>query len=320
MKTSKKKLFLKLCLYIVLLIIVVKPNRTYALNNAQFTDLTQYFLFCYFLQQNQGMCYAISTDGFSWQPLNNSRPYLVPNVDSQKLMRDPSINLGPDGIYRVVWTTGWHGTNIGYAYSKDLIHWSQEQLLPVMKNMMGTKNCWAPEIFYDSLQHQYMIFWSSAVDTVWSIYYTTTRNFKYFSKPEILFYNGGKGGGKAGNQGPIDAFIFNDKTRFILFYKKDDNTRVPDLYYRFGKTPQGPWLKENGPITPSSGDEGPSCVKDGNEYRVYTDPFESHQAFVCVSTDLEKWKQFHTNLKMSHGTVLKISPAMAIKLLQQPSP
>jgi hypothetical protein len=219
----------------------------------------------------------------------------------------------------VVLTTSWLGTTIGYACSKDLVHWSKEQLIPVMKNIKGTKNSWAPEIIYDSIQNKYMIFWSSAVDTVWSVYYSTTRNFKHFSKPKILFYNGGIGGGKAGDQGPIDAFIFNDKSRYILFYKKDDNTRVPDLYYRFGNKPQGPWGNENGPIKPSTGDEGPSCIKEGKEYRVYTDPFESNLAYVYASTDLKKWKQYHTNLKMSHGTVLRISNKIALKLLQQSS-
>jgi beta-galactosidase len=53
------------------------------------------------------------------------------------------------------------------------------------------------------------------------------------------------------------------------------------------KTPEGAWGEEFGPIMPSTGDEGPSCVKVDNEYRVYTDPFESGFAYVFTSTDLK---------------------------------
>lgn len=274
-----------------------------------------YYLFCYFRNEHQGMCYALSRDGYAWKPLHAGRPYLLPEVGPDKLMRDPSINLGPDGIYRVVWTTGWHDSFVGYAWSRDLIHWSPERLIPVMAGVKGTLHCWAPEIFYDAATGRYMLFWSSAVDTTWSVYYATTRDFRNFSGPKILFSNGGSGGGKAGDQGPIDAFIYRDTHRFILFYKKDDNTGVPNLYYRFGKTATGPWGRERGPVTPSTGDEGPSCIKVGHQYRVYTDPLKDSHAFLYVSTDLKKWKHVPTNLRMSHGTVLKISARAAGMLM-----
>jgi Glycosyl hydrolases family 32 N-terminal domain len=284
-------------------------------------ELVHYFLFSYFRGEDKGMYYAISTDGYNWKELNGGKPVLTPTVDSSKLMRDPSIHLGPDGIYRVVWTTGWRGINIGYAYSKDLLHWSRQQLLPVGKKLHGT-NCWAPEIFYDDVRKNYMILWSTQVGPwssakgIGSIYYVTTTNFKLFSDPKILLSNGFSAGGKAGDNGLIDAFIFKNKAMdYLLFYKKDDNTGVPNLFYRRGNSATGPWNQENGPIMPSTGDEGPSCVKAGNEYRVYTDPFESDSAYVFVSNDLLNWKRKVTNLKMSHGTVLEIPAGIAHSLL-----
>lgn len=318
MKITKQNTIRTMLLLIILLLIYIpKPSNATTIDAPLYgCDTTQpYYLFCFFRDQHQGMCYAISTDGYFWQPLNNNQPYLVPKIGKEKLMRDPSINLGPDGIYRVVWTTGWHGNSIGFSSSKDLIHWNKERLLPVMKDIEGVKHCWAPEIFYDDLKQQYMVFWSSPVDTVWSIYYTVTKDFKRFSQPKILFSNGLSGGGKAGDNGVIDAFIFKDTAHYILFYKKDDNTGVPNIYYRFGKTPYGPWAREIGPIVPSTGEEGPSCIKVGNQYRVYTDPFESHDAYLYNTTDLKHWKQIHTNLKMSHGTVLKISAERASHLM-----
>ncbi len=65
-------------------------------------------------------------------------------------MRDPCIIRGADGLFHMVWTVSWNERTIGYASSKDLIHWSEQQAIPVMEHEPTTLNCWAPEIFYDA--------------------------------------------------------------------------------------------------------------------------------------------------------------------------
>ena len=283
----------------------------------------QFFLFSYFKAQEGGAYLALSTDGTHWEQLNGGQPVIVPQLGSEKLMRDPSINLGKDGIYRMVWTSGWKEKEIGYAESFDLIHWNQQKAIPVGEHIDSTTNCWAPEMFYDDIKKQYMIYWSSNVGE-WKkmgsegrIYYVTTKDFKSFSEPKILFKNGFPAGGAPGNNGPIDAFIYKDgKERYILFYKKDDNSGIANVYYRIGKTPEGIWGEEFGPIKPSTGDEGPSVVKIDNRYCMFTDPFESDSAYVFSSNNLKDWKREITDLKMSHGTVIEISKETAIKLLE----
>lgn len=283
----------------------------------------QFFLFSYFIEQDKGMYLALSTDGVTWETMNHGQVVLTPQVGSQKLMRDPSIHKGPDEIYRLVWTTGWAGKDIGYAFSSDLIHWSEQQVIPVGESVDSINNCWAPEIFYDDLKDQYMIYWSSNIGE-WKktgsegrIYYVTTKDFKQFSNAKILFRNGFPAGGEAGNNGPIDAFIYKGgKARYIMFYKKDDNTGVPNDFYRIAATPEGPWDKEFGPIIPSTGDEGPSCVKVGSEFRIYTDPFEDKYAYLFSTTDLKNWQRRTTNLEMCHGTVIEIPKELAMKLRQ----
>jgi hypothetical protein len=287
-------------------------------------DAKQFFLFSYFKGQAAGAHLALSTDGIHWEELNGGQPVIIPQVGSEKLMRDPSINRGADGIYRMVWTTAWKGKNIGYAESLDLIHWGQQKTIPVGEIIDSTYNCWAPEIFYDDIKKQYMIYWSSNVGE-WKkmgsegrIYYVTTKDFKIFSEPQILFRNGFPAGGAPGNDGPIDAFIHKDRNgRYILFYKKDDNSGVPNLYYRVGRTPEGIWGEESGPIKPSTGDEGPSCIKIGNRYCIFTDPFEGDYAYVFSSKNLKDWQREATELKMSHGTVIVIPKETAIKLLKK---
>ncbi|SJZ75569.1 F5/8 type C domain-containing protein [Chitinophaga eiseniae] len=285
----------------------------------------QFLLFSYFTGQAGGAHLALSTDGQHWKELNAGRPVITPQAGPEKLMRDPSIHQGRDGIYRMVWTTGWKGKSIGYAESSDLIHWEQQKAIEVGKNIDSTNNCWAPEIYFNDLKGEYMIYWSSNIgpwkkkDSEGRIYYVTTKDFKVFSEPKILFRNGSPAGGAPGNDGPIDAFILKDKNKYILFYKKDDNSRVPNIYYRTGKTPEGSWGKESGPIRPSTGDEGPSVLKIGDWYCMFTDPFESDNAYVFVSKNLKDWQRKVTDLKMSHGTVLEISKETAVRLLKQDS-
>ena len=74
-----------------------------------------------------------------------------------------------DGTYSgwnlpLVWTTSWKGDlGFGYAHSKDLIHWSEQQMIPVMADEPTTINVWAPEIFYDDENDQFMVVWASCV-------------------------------------------------------------------------------------------------------------------------------------------------------------
>lgn len=39
--------------------------------------------------------------------LNQDRSFLKPATGGDKLMRDPAILPGPDGIFRMVWTVSW---------------------------------------------------------------------------------------------------------------------------------------------------------------------------------------------------------------------
>jgi hypothetical protein len=79
-----------------------------------------------------GLHLAYSVDGYHWDSIGGS--YLIPEVGG-KLMRDPSIARGKDGTFHLVWTTNWKGDKgFGYASSKDLVHWSKQQFIPVMEH------------------------------------------------------------------------------------------------------------------------------------------------------------------------------------------
>ena len=102
-----------------------------------------------------------SNDGYNWKDLDTV--FLKPLV-GDKVMRDPSIVQGPDGTFHLVWTAAWKGNmGFGYASSKDLIHWSNQQLIDVMKKEPTTVNVWAPELFYDNENKQFIIIWESDI-------------------------------------------------------------------------------------------------------------------------------------------------------------
>lgn len=163
------------------------------------------YIFTYFDTKKEaaGLCIAYSYDGYHWTAINDNQPVMKPTIGKDKLLRDPSICQAPDGTFHMVWTSSWNDQIIGYASSKDLIHWSEQKAIPVMKDYPTARNCWAPELFYDQKQRLYYIYWASTVpgnkdvktegcisedDYNHRIYYCTTRDFQTFSKTR-LFYN-----------------------------------------------------------------------------------------------------------------------------------
>ena len=106
-----------------------------------------------------GLHYLYSYDGYHWDSIagswlkpeiGNKTPYynyFTKQTEEQKyapnsMMRDPSITQGPDGTFHLVWTISWNGEQgFGYASSKDLIHWSEQREIKVMKDSL-TNNVW----------------------------------------------------------------------------------------------------------------------------------------------------------------------------------
>ncbi len=171
------------------------------------------YLFAFFRNEKDGLHLASSADGLHWEALNGDKSFLKPQVSADKLMRDPTLQQGPDGIFHLLWTDSWTGKSIGYANSKDLIHWSDQVELPVMAAEPTTKMSWAPEMRYDAESKEWLIYWSSTVGTTpgQRTYATTTKDFKTFT-PAKLFFDPGFG--------EIDASILaDDNGKFLMFYK-----------------------------------------------------------------------------------------------------
>jgi hypothetical protein len=276
------------------------------------------YMFSYFKDNGQdGLHLAYSFDGYSWTPLHGDSSFLTPTAGKDKLMRDPCIIRGGDGLFHMVWTVSWNERGIGYASSKDLLAWSTQLYVPVMDNEPTTRNCWAPEIYFDKKRSQYIIYWASTIPGRFPqpdssaesnynhrLYYTTTKDFKSFRKTKLLYDPGFN---------VIDATIINDGKRFVMVLK--DERRHPEkkiLRLAYAKKPSGKFSAAGEPFT-ESWVEGPTVSRVKGAWVVYYDQYTRHKMGAVASSDLTVWRNISNELQFPpgarHGTVFTISAA-----------
>ncbi len=285
-------------------------------------------LFSYFKGNGEdGLHLAYSRDGLKWTVLKNDSSFLVPEIGTKKLMRDPCIIIGPDNLFHMVWTIGWDEKGIGYSNSKDLIHWSEQKYIPVMEHEPEARNCWAPELFYDDIQKQYLIFWATTIPGKFPktdnqdghnnhrMYYTTTKDFKKFSETR-MFYDYGFN--------VIDATIMKDGNRFAMFIKDETNKPfVPQKNIRiaYSDKAEGPYSLPSEPITGDYWAEGPTVIKILDKWYVYFDKYRLGSYGLIVSSDLENWTDISDQLKfpegLRHGTIFQVDESIFKKLLDE---
>lgn len=287
---------------------------------------SEVYLFSYFMGNGEdGLHLAYSSDGLKWEALKNNTSYLTPQVGDDKLMRDPCIISGPDGKFHMVWTVSWKERGIGYASSEDLIHWSEQQFIPVMEHEPTARNCWAPEIFYDNDSQQYLIFWSTTIperfpeseksgDDKYNhrMYYTLTKDFKNFNETK-LFYDQGFN--------VIDGTLIKENNEYILFLK-NETLSPPEKNIRLAtsKTLTGLYSKPTKPITGDYWAEGPTPVKIRDSWIVYFDKYRKHKMGAVRSNDLKNWDDISDQVSFPdgtrHGTVFKIQAELLDKLIK----
>ena len=297
--------------YIYFLLLLLLPE---AKTEAQ--SAGKAYVFAYFKGNGEdGLHLAASRDGWTWKALKNDGSFLTPTVGKDKLMRDPCVIKGGDGLYHMVWTVSWTDKGIGYANSRDLITWSPQQFLPVMIKEAGAMNCWAPEITYDDATGTYMIYWATTIkgkfpETASSrensynhrIYYILTKDFHSFSDTRLLYDPGFN---------VIDATIVKEGSRFAMFLK--DETPDPpqkNIKIAYSQSLAGPYSPAGAPITGNYWAEGPTTVKLGNEMVVYFDKYTQHHYGAVSSSDWKTWKDISTAISLPkgirHGTIVTI--------------
>jgi beta-xylosidase len=298
------------------------------------------YLFSYFTRNGEdGVHLAYSRNGIQWMPLNGGRSVIQPAVEGDgigwgqpntraSLMRDPSILRGPDGTFHLVWTVAWTDHGIGVAHSPDLIHWSQQQRVPVMEHEPTALNTWAPELFYDDATKQFMIFWASSIPGRFPrsepnaertqrgradhrLYYVTTKDFKTYSKTALL-YDGGFA--------TIDGTIAKRGDTYYLVMKDETFLPTPARNLRVATSTHatGPYGQASPTFTVHDV-EGPSVLHSGDYWYVYYDEYTRGRYGAMRSTDLMHWEPLADTLRtprgIRHGSAFVVPHAVLVGLL-----
>lgn len=269
---------------------------------------------------NEGLRFLWSKDAYHWNDLGTT--FLQPSVGNDKIMRDPSIIYGMDGLYHLVWTCSWKGDNgIGYASSKDLVHWSPQRFIPVMEKEPAVLNVWAPELFYDAETAQYIMVWASTIPFRFAkgaeeennnhrLYYTTTKDFNSFSDPKLFFDPGFSS---------IDAVIvLQEKGKYVLVLK--DNTRPNrNIRVAFAEHALGPWTNVSEPFT-APFTEGPAVARTGSDWLIYYDAYRDKKFGAVKTTDFKTFANIDAEISVpaghKHGTIF-MAPKKIVKGLKK---
>lgn len=282
-----------------------------------------YYMFTSFHEPaDEGLRYLYSEDGMHWDSI--SGVWLKPELGQHKLMRDPSMVRTPDGTYHLVWTTSWKGDlGFGYAHSKDLIHWSEQRMIPVMEDEPTTVNVWAPEIFYDEEKEEFIVVWASCIpgrfergveeeDNNHRLYYITTKDFKTISKAKVLHDFGFSA---------IDAVIVKRAKKDYVMVLKDNTRPERNLKVAFAESPAGPYSEASQPFTESFV-EGPSVEKVGEDYLIYFDVYKKKIFGAMRTKDFLHFTDKTNHISIpeghKHGTIFK-APEEVVKALLEHS-
>ena len=292
------------------------------------------YLFTYFNSndpKDEQICYAISDDGYNYEPLNHGMPVIESDtIALTQCVRDPHILRCEDGktFYMVVTDMrsayGW-SSNRGMVLLKstDLIHWQHSTVNFPTRYTKEWKNVirvWAPETIYDRKAGKYMVFYSLRTSDPWSfdkIYYQyANKDFTDLEgEPKWLF--------DAGNATIDGDIVYNEADQlYHLFYKQESGRGI---YQAVAKNLTDKWQMLDGNVEQTKeAVEGVGVCKaiDGKSWIIMYDCYGNGHYQFCRSEDLKTF-QFVQNTEMKgkftprHGTIIPITRAEKERLLRE---
>ncbi len=269
---------------------------------------------------DEGLRFLYSEDGIHWDSIAGT--WLAPTL-GDSIMRDPSIVVGPDSTFHLVWTIAWKGdTGFGYSSSRDLVNWSEQRRIPAMDSVVSTQNLWAPELFYDDVKGQYMVVYASCVPDAGfdvgieeeknnhRLYYVTTKDFTTFSDPK-LFYEPGFS--------CIDATLVKRGPEDYVMVVKDNTRPNRNIKVAFAKDAEGPYTAASEPFTESF-TEGPSVAKVGDKYYIYYDTYRKFIYSAHKTSDFKTFTDVTDSISVpsghKHGTIFRAPRSVVEKLIE----
>lgn len=270
-----------------------------------------------------------SEDGKRWAALKGGKPLVRPGIGDYVMM-DPHLSQSPDGIFHLVWATGKGRKDIGYAWSKNLIEWSAQRLIPVMEKDTFVLNASSPELLYDSDGQRFMLYWSSTVpgkfkatelqhDSLPTGLKFNHRLYRKFSQdlrdwgPTELFYDPGFS--------LRDGTIASDSGKVFLFFK--DNTAWEkniqnNIKMSRSATPTGGFDASPTVVSRGTWAENPTAIRVDSHFVVYFYKYRTRKMGAFATKNFKKWTDFSDSLSfpkgVQGGTVLRVSEKIMEKL------
>lgn len=196
------------------------------------------YLFAHFKEKitpdGEQVYFGISRDGLNWEKVNNGNPILTAQLGTKGCRDIEIVRLHTGGFvivttdlcvvylmdenYNIDWKhANSHGSKCLRMWkTDDLVHFGEEKLVHFGRDDFGCM--WAPEVFFDEENEEYLIHWGSTVaeDNYkhMSIYCSTTKDFETFSEPKLYFTKDNE---------ILDSHITKVGDTYHLFYKNSNN-------------------------------------------------------------------------------------------------
>ena len=214
------------------------------------------YLFGHFISESNAdgeqIYFATSSDRLNFTDMNCGQPVLRSTVGEEGV-RDPYLYRSPEGDrYFLIATDlsiyhrgGWKKNEQGYYdpsttgshylvlwESTDLVNWGTPKHIKVAPENAGM--AWAPEMIYDDVSGQYIIFFASSImnpETKYkakpnAIYYVATRDFVNFSDTKLLIDNQTDGEEEGKAREIIDTTILKIGDTYYSASKDGDNAEI----------------------------------------------------------------------------------------------
>lgn len=297
---------------------------------AKTSEKMEAYLFVYFINntpEGEQLRFAVSMDGYNWQPLNNGEKVLnVDDVARWKCIRDPHILRGEDGktFYMVMTdmrcSAGWSSNDgIVMMKSSDLVNWQMTAidfptLFPQRFTRESCQRVWAPQTIWDREAKKYMIYYSLQYEgqelTIFRSY--ANSSFTSLSDPELMVDAG---------RDILDADIIETDTCYHMF--------LSGIWKITSKSLKGPWSelteKKLQPTTMAA--EGPCVFRrfDGEGkpagWCLMYDCYRNYEYQFARSKDLEHFDlvartETTGSFTPRHGTVMAITMKELQRLLK----
>jgi GH43 family beta-xylosidase len=280
------------------------------------------YLFAYFKGNavaDESVCFAVSTDGYTYRALNQNQPILDSKlISTTGGVRDPHILRGEDGqsFYMVLTdmtsSKGWDSNRAMILLkSNDLIHW-KHRVINIQDRFKGHENLkrvWAPQTIYDPAVNKYMVYWSmkhgDGADIIYYAY--ANSDFTDFeAEPKVLFV-------PKNGKSCIDGDIINKNGLFYLFYKTEGHGNGLRLALTDSLT-SGKWIEQPGyKQQTTDAVEGSSVFKlnQSDRYILMYDVYGKGKYQFCESDDLDRFKVIDHDVSMDfhprHGSIIPLS-------------